>query len=298
MWGGKQSSNGSIDWGNGYNLGYHELIAQDAIGDWNTGYTEVTVPSQFNTACLFFQIEQSEGSTGTSFYVTNVTVTDTTQSQFVQQHMTFDSTGLRVYGNDVNKCVLINEAGVRIQRDDANRVEVNSGSINLVVGNKNSISLHTNNISLYGGRNNLYDSDGVLAGFIGVGNANWPTASGYSNITHGIALASSDRSDSGVFLMDGKNKSIVVAHANSDNSTVLYNINSILTKSGYYGAKYILRYLTYDTPGFGDIPEHYAYYFAGILVGISNSVPSGYPVLMTSGGVASVWSYNSGGKIV
>ena len=151
---------------------------------------------------------------------------------------------------------------------------------------------------MYGGRNNLYDSDGVLAGFIGVGNANWPTASGYSNITHGIALASSDRSDSGVFLMDGKNKSIVVAHANSDNSTMLYNINSILTKSGYYGAKYILRYLTYDTPGFGDIPEHYAYYFAGILVGISNSVPSGYPVLMTSGGVASVWSYNSGGKIV
>nr|DAO85017.1 MAG TPA: tail protein [Caudoviricetes sp.] len=298
LWGGKQSSNGSIDWGNGYNLGYHELIAQDAIGSWSTGYTEVTVPSQFNTACLFFQIEQGADDIGTTFYVTNVTVTDTTQSQFVQQHMTFDSSGLRVYGNDTNKCVLINDAGVRIQRDSANRVEVNSGSINLVVGNKNSISLHTNNISLYGGRNNLYDSDGVLAGFIGVGNANWPTASGYGNITHGIALASSDRSDSGVFLMDGKNKSIVVAHANSDNSTVLYNINSILTKSGYYGAKYILRYLTYDTPGFGDIPEHYAYYFAGILVGVSNSVPSGYPVLMTSGGVASVWSYNSGGKII
>ena len=297
LWGGKQSSDGSIDWDNGYNLGYHELIAQDAIGSWNTGYTEVTVQSQFNTACLFFQIEQGANDTGTTFYVTNVTVTDTTQSQFVQQHMTFDSSGLRVYGNDTNKCVLINDAGVRIQRDSANRVEVNSGSINLVVGNKNSISLHTNNISLYGGRNNLYDSDGVLAGFIGVGNANWPTASGYGNITHGIALASSDRSDSGVFLMDGKNKSIVVAHANSDNSTVLYNINSILTKSGYYGAKYILRYLTYDTPGFGNIPEHYAYYFAGILVGVSNSVPSGYPVVMTSGGVASVWSYNSGGKI-
>lgn len=297
LWGGKQSANGSIDWGNGYNLGYHELIAQDAIGSWNTGYTEVTVPSQYNTACLFFQIEQEPDDTGTTFYVTNVTVTDTTQSQFVQQHMTFDSSGLRVYGNDINKCVLINEAGVRIQRDSANRVEVNSGSINLIVGNKNSISLHTNNISLYGGRNNLYDSNGVLAGFIGVGNANWPTASGYGNITHGIALASSDRSDSGVFLMDGKNKSVVVAHANSDNSTVLYNINSILTKSGYYGAKYILRYLTYDTPGFGDIPEHYAYYFAGILVGVSKNVPTGYPVRMTSGGVASVWSYDSGGEI-
>lgn len=298
LWGGKQTSDGDIDWEGGYNLGYHELIAQNAIGDWNTGYTEVTVPSQFNTACLFFQIEQGTDDTGTTFYVTNVTVTDTTQSQLANQHMSFTVEGLRVYGNDTNKCVLINDAGVRIQRDNANRVEVNSGSINLVVNDKNSISLHSNNISLYGGRNNLYDSDGVLAGFISVGNAKWPTASGYGSITHGITLASSDISDSGVFLMDGKNKSVVIAHANSDNSTVLYNIDSILTKSGYYGAKYILRYLTYDTPGFGDIPEHYAYYFAGILVGVSNSVPSGYPVLMTSGGVASVWSYNSGGKIV
>lgn len=147
---------------------------------------------------------------------------------------------------------------------------------------------------MFGGRNNLYDSSGTLAGFIGIGNANWPTANGYTNVTHGIALASSDRNDSGVFLMDGKNKSIVVAHANSDNSTVLYNINSIFTKAGYYGGKWILRYLTYDTPGFDDIPEHYAYYFAGVLMYISSSTPTGYPTVMTSGGVVSVWSFNSG----
>ena len=299
LWGGLMGKDGNINWN--YNSPWSLTTISNKVmdgtnGDWKVCYHEIKTPNTWNIAALYFQINQS-GTYDTAYDITNVSITDVTQSQLANQHMKFDLSGLRIYGNDTNKCVLINDAGVRIQRDNANKVEVNSGSINLVVSNKNSISLHTNNISLYGGRNNLYDSDGVLAGFIGVGNANWPTASGYNNITHGIALASSDRSDSGVFLMDGKNKSIVVAHANSNNSTVLYNINSILTKSGYYGAKYILRYLTYDTPGFGNIPEHYAYYFAGILVGVSNSVPSGYPVLMKSGDVASVWSYNSGGTI-
>ena len=162
------------------------IITEGTIGNWNVGYGEVTIDNvDCNVGALYFQINENWGVRSTSYYITNVTITDVTQSQLANQHMSFTVEGLRVYGNDVNKCVLINEAGVRIQRDDANRVEVNSGSINLVVGNKNSISLHTNNISLYGGRNNLYDSDGVLAGFIGVGNANWPTASGYrSHVAH------------------------------------------------------------------------------------------------------------------
>lgn len=280
------------------------IVQEGTIGSWNVGYGEITIDKvDCNVGALYFQINENWGVRSTSYYVTNVTVTDVTQSQIAEQHMKFTSGGLSIYtdtknwnsnANVTNKGVLINSSGVSVKSDANNRIDIAGSAINLVVGNKNSISLGNGTISMFGGRNNLYDSSGTLAGFIGIGNANWPTANGYTNITHGIALASSDRNDSGVFLMDGKNKSIVVAHANSDNSTVLYNINSIFTKAGYYGGKWILRYLTYDTPGFDDIPEHYAYYFAGVLMYISSSTPTGYPTVMTSGGVVSVWSFNSG----
>ena len=294
LWGGKQSSNGSIDWGNGYNLGYRELIAQDAIGDWNTGYTEVTVPSQFNTACLFFQIEQSEGSTGTSFYVTNVTVTDTTQSQLVQQHMTFDSSGLRVYGNDVNKCVLINEAGVRIQRDDANRVEVNSGSINLVVGNKNSIisgidpydnsnGLHLfgSSIRLFGGSLKFYNTNRLSCGEIKIGassssqNDNNDKA-GYSSFSNGIVI-DVPGGDAGGFAVDGHDA----------NPFIYYK-----TKPGYLRLDRIERIGLYDgTRGISVVCKirannsHYWLWFKrGVLVHARNesSEPTGFTPLIKS----------------
>lgn len=294
LWGGKQSSNGSIDWGNGYNLGYHELIAQNAIGDWNTGYTEVTVPSQFNTACLFFQIEQGTDDTGTTFYVTNVTVTDTTQSQLANQHMSFTVEGLRVYGNDTNKCVLINEAGVRIQRDNANRVEVNSGSINLVVNDKNSIisgidpydnsnGLHLfgSSIRLFGGSLKFYNTNRLSCGEIKIGassssqNDNNDKA-GYSSFSNGIVI-DVPGGDAGGFAVDG----------HDTNPFIYYK-----TRPGYLRLDRIERIGLYDgTRGISVVCKirannsHYWLWFKrGVLVHAKNesSEPTGFTPLIKS----------------
>lgn len=294
LWGGKQSSNGSIDWGNGYNLGYHELIAQDAIGSWNTGYTEVTVPSQFNTACLFFQIEQGTDDTGTAFYVTNVTVTDTTQSQFVQQHMTFDSTGLRVYGNDTNKCVLINEAGVKIQRDNANRVEVNSGSINLVVGNKNSIisgtdpydnsnGLHLfgSSIRLFGGSLKFYNTNRLSCGEIKIGassssqNDNNDKA-GYSSFSNGIVI-DVPGGDAGGFAVDGHDANPFIYYKTRPGYLRLDRIERIGLYDGTRGISVVCKIRANNS--------HYWLWFKrGVLVHARNesSEPTGFTPLIQS----------------
>lgn len=294
LWGGKQSSNGSIDWGNGYNLGYNELIAQDAIGSWNTGYTEVTVPSQFNTACLFFQIEQGTDDTGTSFYVTNVTVTDTTQSQFVQQHMKFDSTGLRVYGNDTNKCVLINEAGVRIQRDNANRVEVNSGSINLVVSNKNSIisgidpydnsnGLHLfgSSIRLFGGSLKFYNTNRLSCGEIKIGassssqNDNSDKA-GYSSFSNGIVI-DVPGGDAGGFAVDGHDANPFIYYKTRPGYLRLDRIERIGLYDGTRGISVVCKIRANNS--------HYWLWFKrGVLVHARNerSEPTGFTPLIKS----------------
>ena len=294
LWGGKQSSNGSIDWGNGYNLGYHELVAQDAIGSWNTGYTEVTVPSQFNTACLFFQIEQGTDDTGTTFYVTNVTVTDTTQSQFVQQHMTFDSTGLRVYGNDTNKCVLINEAGVRIQRDNANRVEVNSGSINLVVNDKNSIisgidpydnsnGLHLfgSSIRLFGGSLKFYNTNRLSCGEIKIGassssqNDNNDKA-GYSSFSNGIVI-DVPGGDADGFAVDGHDANPFIYYKTRPGYLRLDRIERIGLYDGTRGISVVCKIRANNS--------HYWLWFKrGVLVYARNesSEPTGFTPLIKS----------------
>ncbi len=283
LWGGKQTSNGSIDWDSGYNLGYHELIAQDAIGSWNTGYTEVTVPSQFNTACLFFQIEQGANDTGTTFYVTNVTITDTTQSQFVQQHMTFDSTGLRVYGNDINKCVLINEAGVKIQRDDANRVEVNSGSINLVVGNKNSISLDGDGQSFYGNGIKLWKEDSgtqVEHGQMHLGYL-------YTNykgeevkvFDHGLIIETSNARDGGFAIRDRSSGYMPLIYNNKYRGMELGVVSSIETVDSngdtYYGENFIVGHRLYRAKK-NTYVYTWLWYRSGILVYADFDKPEGY----------------------
>lgn len=171
LWGGFQSSNKTISWSSGYNLGYHELVAESAVGSWNTGYAEVTIPSQFNVACLFFQIEQGTDDTGTSFYVTNVTVTDVTQSQLAEQHMKFTTGGLSIYtdtnnwnsnANVTNKGVLINSSGVSVKSDADNRIDITGNAIKLVVGNKNSIVLSNDQVQVGAGdAYTLINSGGV-----------------------------------------------------------------------------------------------------------------------------------------
>lgn len=240
LWGGKQSSNGSIDWGNGYNLGYHELIAQDAIGSWNTGYTEVTVPSQFNTACLFFQIEQGADDTGTTFYVTNVTVTDITQSQLVQQHMTFDSTGLRVYGNDINKAVLINDDGVLIssaQNSSGNRGWTEVVSDGLRIGYRNG---------------NNY----VNCGKINVGNLIFQGES-TPRYYNGIWIGSGSTSNSGFALKDQYNGTIIFHYSNAQKQLHLNGVGyiglqkvSARGKDDTFNCIYSLTSYAY-TPSFG-----------------------------------------------
>lgn len=219
LWGGKQSSNGSIDWGNGYNLGYHELIAQDAIGNWNTGYTEVTVPSQFNTACLFFQIEQGTDDTGTAFYVTNVTVTDTTQSQFVQQHMTFDSDGLRVYGNDINKAVLISDEGILVtsaQNSSGNRGWTEFISDGMRIGYKNG-------------------SNYVNCGKINIGNLTFKGES-TPRFYNGIWIGTGNTSNSGFALQDQYSKEIIFHYSNSQKQLHLNAVGYVgLQKVGARG---------------------------------------------------------------
>lgn len=210
LWGGVQSSDGRINWDNGYNLGYRELIAQDAIGSWNTGYAEVTVPSQFNTACLFFQIEQGANDTGTTFYVTNVTITDTTQSQLIQQHMTFDSNGLRIYGNDINKAVLINDDGVLIssaQNSSGNRGWTEVVSDGLRIGYRNG---------------NNY----VNCGKINVGNLIFQGES-TPRYYNGIWIGSGTTSNSGFALKDQYNETIIFHYSNAQKQLHLNNVGYI-----------------------------------------------------------------------
>ena len=64
-------------------------------GDWKVCYHEIKTPSTWNIAALYFQINQS-GTYDTAYDITNVSITDVTQSQLINQHMTFDSSGLRV----------------------------------------------------------------------------------------------------------------------------------------------------------------------------------------------------------
>lgn len=234
LWGGKQSSNGSIDWGNGYNLGYHELIAQDAIGGWNTGYTEVTVPSQFNTACLFFQIEQGTDDTGTAFYVTNVTVTDTTQSQFVQQHMTFDSSGLRVYGNDINKAVLINDEGVLVtsaQNSSGNRGWTEVISDGMRIGYKNG-------------------SNYVNCGKINIGNLTFKGES-TPRFYNGIWIGTGNTSNSGFALQDQYSKETIFHYSNSQKQLHLNAVGYVgLQKVGARGMdidQTVITWLSWST---------------------------------------------------
>lgn len=294
LWGGKQSSNGSIDWGNGYNLGYHELIAQDAIGSWNTGYTEVTVPSQFNTACLFFQIEQGTDDTGTTFYVTNVTVTDTTQSQLANQHMRFTAEGLRVYGNDTNKCVLINEAGVMIQRDNANRVEVNSGSINLVVNDKNSIisgidpydnsnGLHLfgSSIRMFGGSLKFYNTNRLSCGEIKIGASSSSQnddndKAGYSSFSNGIVI-DVPGGDAGGFAVDGHDTNPFIYYKTTPGYLRLDRIERIGLYDGTRGISVVCKIRANNS--------HYWLWFKrGVLVHAKNesSEPTGFTPLIES----------------
>ena len=251
LWGGKQTSNGSIDWGSGYNLGYHELIAQDAIGSWNTGYTEVTVPSQFNTACLFFQIEQGANDTGTTFYVTNVTITDTTQSQFVQQHMTFDSSGLRVYGNDINKAVLINDEGVLIssaQDSSGNRGWTEIVSDGMRLGYKNGNN-YTNCGQVCVGSLTfkdevVIDDDGNILHTV-------------QRFTNGCWLKSGNAENSGVAIADAKNKIVILHYSNAQKQLHLNSVGYIglqkvkaRGKDDKFNCVYYLTSYSY-TPSFG-----------------------------------------------
>ena len=240
LWGGKQTSDGDIDWEDGYNLGYRELIAQDAIGDWNTGYTEVTIPSQYNTACLFFQIEQGTEDTGTTFYVTNVTVTDTTQSQLISQHMTFDSTGLRVYGNDINKSVLINDDGVLIS--SAQNSSGNRGWTEVV---SNGMRLGYRNGDNY-----------INCGQVSVGSLTF-VGETTQRFTDGCWLKSGDTTNSGVGIEDAKNKIVILHYSNAQKQLHLNSVGYIglqkvkaRGKDDKFNCVYYLKTYTYE-PSFG-----------------------------------------------
>ena len=208
--------------------------------------------------------------------------------------MTFDSSGHRVYGNDVNKCVLINEAGVRIQRDDANRVEVNSGSINLVVGNKNSIisgidpydnsnGLHLfgSSIRLFGGSLKFYNTNRLSCGEIKIGSSSSSQndnndKAGYSSFSNGIVI-DVPGGDAGGFAVDGHDA----------NPFIYYK-----TKPGYLRLDRIERIGLYDgTRGISVVCKirannsHYWLWFKrGVLVHARNesSEPTGFTPLIKS----------------
>lgn len=303
LWGGFQSSNKTISWSSGYNLGYHELVAESAVGSWNTGYAEVTIPSQFNVACLFFQIEQGTDDTGTSFYVTNVTVTDVTQSQLAEQHMKFTTGGLSIYtdtnnwnsnANVTNKGVLINSSGVSVKSDADNRIDITGNAIKLVVGNKNSIisgvdpydnssGLHLfgSSIRLFGGSLKFYKSNRSSCGEIKIGasassqNDDNDKAE-YSSFSNGIVI-DVPSGDAGGFAVDG----------HDTNPFIYYK-----TRPGYLRLDRIERIGLYDgTRGISVIckiranSSHYWLWFKrGVLVHVKNenSEPTGYKVLIKS----------------
>lgn len=288
LWGGFQSLNKTISWSSGYNLGYHELVAESAVGSWNTGYAEVTIPSQFNVACLFFQIEQGADDTGTSFYVTNVTVTDVTQSQIAQQHMKFTTGGLSIYTdtnnwnsnvNVTNKGVLINSSGVSVRSDADNRIDITGSAINLVVGNKNSISLGTSDSHFYNNSIYWHNRDGGEGGRIKIGsvtngsNTLWNT---------GLSIETANNNSSGIAFVDRtKSKANVpIAYATSDHLLRLASVGQINcgASNSYSGQNICIRTVNNAWYSWGVV--HYSWnwrwYASGVLVSIANSLPNGY----------------------
>lgn len=212
LWGGLMDKDGNVDWyyNSPWSLTTNSSKIMDGTnGDWKVCYHEIKTPNTWNIAALYFQINQS-GTYDTAYDITNVSITDVTQSQLASQHMKFDSTGLRVYGNDINKAVLINDDGVLIssaQNSSGNRGWTEVVSDGLRIGYRNG--------------NNYID-----CGKISVGNLTFQGES-TPRYYNGIWIGSGVTSNSGFALKDRYNGTIIFYYSNAQKQLHLNGVGYI-----------------------------------------------------------------------